>query len=149
MQVDSVRIIRIIPPEISRPSINNQIVIVRKLGVLRNSARLHRYTKGYAICPIRAEVRPILLPLVVASVGNTWICKGAVFEFGKVGGGVQDDGAFQAILQVGADAGKVDDDGDVEAFELGAGSDAAEFEELGSVESALVVLVIWADQWRI
>jgi hypothetical protein len=39
-------------------------------------------------------------------------------------------------LQVGAYAGRVDDDGDVEFGELGFGANAAEFEQLRSVERA-------------
>ena len=127
MQVDGVGISGIVASEVSWTSINDQVIVVRKLGVLCYSAGLHCYTKWYAVRSIRTKVRPVLLPLVVAGIGNTWICKGTVREFCEVCCGVEDNGALQAVLQIRAHSRKIDHDGDVEALELGARTYATEF----------------------
>jgi len=127
MQVDGISISWIVPSEVSRTSINDQIVVVRELRVLCNSARLHCYAIGNPVGSVRTEVCPILLPLVVACIRNTWVCKSTIREFCKACCGVEDDATFKAILQVRADAGKVDYDGDVETLELCTWTDAAEF----------------------
>jgi hypothetical protein len=64
------------------------------------------------------------------------VAEGAALEHGEVGGSLACDTNLVAVLEVGAYTGKVDDDGDVEALELGLGADSTELEELRSVEGA-------------
>jgi len=127
MQVDGVRISWVVASEVSWTSIHDQVVVVRELRVLCNGARLHCDPERDSVGPIWSEVCSVLLPLVIACIRNTWVCKGAIREFCKICRSVEDDSALEAILQVRADAGKINHDGDVEALEFRAWTDAAEF----------------------
>jgi hypothetical protein len=79
--------------------------------------------------------REAVLPFLQAGVRGG-VAEGAVLGQEEVGRGLADDADFVAVLQVGADAGQVLDEGDVEAGELLLGADAAELEELGCLEGA-------------
>lgn len=76
------------------------------------------------------------LPFDEARVGGWVGGEGAAFEDGKVALLFDVDGDLVAVLHVGADAGEVFDDGDVELAELGGGSDAGQLEDLRRVEGA-------------
>jgi hypothetical protein len=81
------------------------------------------------------DCREAVLPGFEARVGGG-VAEGAVLGQEEVGRSLADDADFVAVLEVGADAGEVFDEGNVEAGELFLGSDAAEFEQLGGFESA-------------
>jgi hypothetical protein len=57
----------------------------------------------------------------------------AAAECDEVGGSFALDVDLVVVLEVGADTGKVDDDGDVKLLKLGGGTDTAELEELRRV----------------
>lgn len=76
-----------------------------------------------------------VLPALETRVGLSIETKCAAVKSSKVGRRGALDGDFVVVLQVGANAGKIGHDGDVELFKLGAGTDTAELEDLGRVVS--------------
>jgi hypothetical protein len=72
------------------------------------------------------------VPAVEALVISTAV-ESAAIEGDKVGRSLALDVDLVVILEVGANTGKVDDDGDIELLKLVGRTDTAKFEELGRV----------------
>ena len=81
------------------------------------------------------DCREAVLPGFEARVGGG-VAESAILGQEEVGGRLADDADFVAVLEVGAHAGEVFDEGNVEAGELFLGADAAEFEQFWGLEGA-------------
>lgn len=116
----------VIAPEQTWGADDEEVWIFR----LAREGGLHGDADGYTAGCVRASTkwRDTILPFLETRVVGL-VAEGTVFgdvEF-LAGVGLADDADFVAVLHVLADAWEVLDDFDAEFFELGAGSDAAEF----------------------
>lgn len=123
------RIPRPIAPEIRRSAKRKDVILAR---AARGALVQHGCRKSIGgIRPPISQDRS--LPSLEAGVSRAVKAKGASVQSGPVERDLGVDGDFVVVLEVLAHAGEVDYDGNAEALELLARSDAGQFEDLGGV----------------
>lgn len=104
MQIIVIRVVWVVATEDERATENKQVVIIGKVRVLTDSARLEHHPVRHAVRSIGTGHSRICLQLSQAGIRDTRIRKRAILEDRERGRGVCDHGVLVAILQVGANA---------------------------------------------